>query len=69
VCIGDLVLNHAAHSGTEWVVTHPEVTYNTKNCPWLNAAYELDKAIISFSHDYAESKVSMCLKAPKVESE
>jgi hypothetical protein len=48
----DLVLNHAARN-SEFVYKHPEVTYNLKNCRWLNAAHELDHAIMKFSNAYA----------------
>lgn len=41
----DIVLNHTARNA-EWVAKHPEVTYNLDNCPWLNAAFVLDRAIL-----------------------
>ena len=59
IIIMDLVLNHAARN-SEWVAAHPEVTYNLINCPWLNAAHELDLAILKFSHDFAK-KTFICL--------
>ena len=57
----DIVLNHSARN-SKWVAEHPQVTYNLNNCPWLNAAHELDKAILQFSHDYANCKISSCIR-------
>lgn len=57
----DIVLNHAARN-SEWVADHPEVTYNLTNCPWLNAAHYLDQAIMKFSFDYANCKISSCVR-------
>jgi len=54
LCFMDVVLNHAARN-SEFLAEHPEATYNTENCPWLNAAYLLDNAIREFSTHYANS--------------
>ncbi|CDW81227.1 glycogen debranching enzyme [Stylonychia lemnae] len=60
VFIMDIVLNHSARN-SDWVAKHPEVTYNLSNCPWLYAAHQLDQAILKFSHDYANCKISSCI--------
>eukprot|EP00347_Sterkiella_histriomuscorum_P000287 403376460 len=68
IFIMDLVLNHAARN-SQWVADNPQVTYNLQNCPWLNAAHKLDSAILKFSHDYANCKISSCIRAPFIENE
>lgn len=46
----DVVWNHVA-SDSLWLHEHPEAAYNLKHCPYLKAAYELDKGLITFSEN------------------
>ncbi|KAI5848627.1 hypothetical protein DFP73DRAFT_336178 [Morchella snyderi] len=43
----DVVWNHTAHN-SEWLQTNPEAGYNLVTAPWLEAAYELDTALLDF---------------------
>lgn len=61
-------MNHTANN-SEWIEKHPSATYNTKDCPHLNSAYLLDKALSDFSDLYAEKKVPECPNAPHVRNE
>ena len=42
--IVDIVLNHTANN-SEWILEHPDATYNTDNCPHLYSAWVLDDAL------------------------
>lgn len=64
----DIVLNHC-NNKSEWLANHPNAAYTLENSPYLNAAYVLDQAIMQFSHDYAECKISSCVRAPFIENE
>ena len=64
----DIVLNHCSRNST-WLEQHPDSCYNLQNAPWLTAAYTLDRAILQFSHDYANGKISTCVHAPFIENE
>lgn len=44
----DIVLNHTANN-TKWLQEHPDAGYNLKTAPWLEAAYELDTALLDLS--------------------
>ncbi|KAK7204849.1 glucanotransferase domain of glycogen debranching enzyme-domain-containing protein [Myxozyma melibiosi] len=44
----DVVWNHTA-SNSAWLREHPEAGYSIKTAPHLQAAYELDDALLSFS--------------------
>ena len=67
--IVDIVLNHTANN-SEWIVDHPEATYNTDDCPHLYSAYLLDKALADFSDDFAHGRnKNDCPSAPYVSNE
>jgi glycogen debranching enzyme len=57
--IVDIVLNHTANN-SEWVLEHPEATYNTDNCPHLFSAWLLDYELAKFSEAYALKRVPEC---------
>lgn len=64
----DIVLNHTAHN-SEWIIDHPEATYNTDDCPHLWSAWELDKGLRDFSREYAKRKIPECPSAPYISNE
>ncbi|KAJ5963929.1 Glycogen debranching enzyme metazoa [Penicillium vulpinum] len=43
----DVVWNHTAHN-SKWLEEHPESGYSVKTAPWLEAALELDSALLEF---------------------
>jgi glycogen debranching enzyme len=43
----DVVWNHTANN-SKWLEEHPEAGYNVETAPWLEAALELDDAILKF---------------------
>lgn len=43
----DVVWNHTAHNSL-WLQSHPEAGYNLVTAPWLEAALELDTALLDF---------------------
>lgn len=46
----DVVWNHTAHN-SKWLEEHPEAGYSVETAPWLEAALELDTALLKFSDD------------------
>ncbi|PWW72085.1 Glycoside Hydrolase Family 13/Glycoside Hydrolase Family 133 protein [Tuber magnatum] len=45
----DVVWNHTAHNSL-WLQSHPESGYNLVTAPWLEAAFELDTALLDFGN-------------------
>jgi glycogen debranching enzyme len=67
--IVDIVLNHTANN-SKWLLEHPSSAYNTHNCPHLNSAYVLDRALADFSDDFAQRRnVPECPSAPYINNE
>ena len=48
----DVVWNHTA-SDSRWLEGHPEAGYNVQTAPWLEAALELDSALLGFGSELA----------------
>jgi glycogen debranching enzyme len=46
----DVVWNHTADN-SKWLEEHPEAGYNTETAPWLEAALELDTALLKYGND------------------
>ncbi|PWY86908.1 glycogen debranching enzyme [Aspergillus heteromorphus CBS 117.55] len=46
----DVVWNHTAHN-SKWLEEHPEAGYSVETAPWLEAALELDTALLKFGRD------------------
>ena len=47
----DIILNQTSIE-SKWIHSHPNCAFNLKNCPWLTSAYELDKILTKYSHDF-----------------
>ncbi|KAL2795363.1 hypothetical protein BJX66DRAFT_301940 [Aspergillus keveii] len=48
--LADVVWNHTANN-SKWLEEHPEAGYSVETAPWLEAALELDTALLQFSQD------------------
>lgn len=48
--LADVVWNHTANN-SKWLEEHPEAGYSVETAPWLEAALELDTALLKFSHE------------------
>ncbi|KAL4929216.1 putative glycogen debranching enzyme Gdb1 [Aspergillus undulatus] len=46
----DVVWNHTAHN-SKWLEDHPEAGYSVETAPWLEAALDLDTALLKFGQD------------------
>ncbi|KAJ6087722.1 hypothetical protein N7467_006636 [Penicillium canescens] len=49
----DVVWNHTANN-SKWLEEHPESGYSVETAPWLEAALELDTALLKFGYDLEE---------------
>ncbi|EEP81188.1 conserved hypothetical protein [Uncinocarpus reesii 1704] len=52
LALTDVVWNHTAHN-SKWLQEHPEAGYNVETAPWLEAALELDDALLKYGDDLA----------------
>ncbi|KAL4999294.1 hypothetical protein BDV10DRAFT_165128 [Aspergillus recurvatus] len=48
--LADVVWNHTANN-SRWLEEHPEAGYSVETAPWLEAALELDTALLQFSRE------------------
>ena len=46
----DVVWNHTANN-SKWLEEHPDAGYSVKTAPWLEAAFDLDTALLKFGED------------------
>lgn len=46
----DVVWNHTANN-SQWLEEHPEAGYSVETAPWLEAALELDNALLDFGRE------------------
>ncbi|PGH34345.1 glycogen debranching enzyme [[Emmonsia] crescens] len=53
LALTDVVWNHTANN-TSWLLEHPEAGYSVATAPWLEAALELDTALLRYSEQLAE---------------
>lgn len=49
----DVVWNHTANN-SKWLEEHPEAGYSVETAPWLEAAFDLDTALLKFGQDLQE---------------
>ncbi|OJI96385.1 hypothetical protein ASPVEDRAFT_122685 [Aspergillus versicolor CBS 583.65] len=49
----DVVWNHTANN-SKWLEGHPEAGYSVETAPWLEAAFDLDTALLKFGQDLQE---------------
>ncbi|KAL1963499.1 hypothetical protein VTN77DRAFT_8080 [Rasamsonia byssochlamydoides] len=50
LALTDVVWNHTANN-SKWLEEHPEAGYNVETAPWLEAALELDTALLKYGED------------------
>ncbi|OAX84920.1 glycogen debranching enzyme [Emergomyces africanus] len=53
LALTDVVWNHLANNSS-WLAEHPEAGYSVATAPWLEAALELDSALLRYSEQLAE---------------
>jgi glycogen debranching enzyme len=53
LALTDVVWNHTAHN-SRWLQEHPEVGYSVETAPWLEAALELDDALLEYGRNLKE---------------
>ncbi|KAI4270773.1 MAG: hypothetical protein LQ337_006472 [Flavoplaca oasis] len=58
----DVVWNHTANN-SKWLEAHPEAGYNLETAPWLEAALELDNALLQYGTDLAKYGLPTELKS------
>ncbi|KAI4130739.1 MAG: hypothetical protein LQ338_001575 [Usnochroma carphineum] len=58
----DVVWNHTADN-SRWLEEHPEAGYNIETAPWLEAALELDNALLQYGTDLAKYDLPTELKS------
>ncbi|KAI5287790.1 hypothetical protein KEM54_005735 [Ascosphaera aggregata] len=58
----DVVWNHTAHN-SKWLEEHPEAGYSPKTAPWLQAALELDTALLEFGKNLESLNLPAHLKS------
>ncbi|KAL8851746.1 MAG: hypothetical protein Q9221_003356 [Calogaya cf. arnoldii] len=58
----DVVWNHTANN-SKWLEAHPEAGYNIETAPWLEAALELDNALLQYGTDLAKYGLPTELKS------
>ncbi|KAL8836033.1 MAG: hypothetical protein Q9170_003078 [Blastenia crenularia] len=58
----DVVWNHTANN-SKWLEKHPEAGYNLETAPWLEAALELDNALLQYGTDLAKYGLPTELKS------
>ena len=61
LALTDVVWNHTANNSA-WLEDHPEAGYNLKTAPWLQSAFELDTALLTYSGDLARLRLPDLLK-------
>ncbi|GAM43277.1 Gdb1 homolog [Talaromyces pinophilus] len=50
LALTDVVWNHTANN-SKWLEEHPEAGYNVETAPWLEAALDLDTALLNYGND------------------
>lgn len=65
--VTDLVYNHTAND-SQWLVSHPESTYNLQNTPHLKPAYLIDRLVYYTSYNVASGQLSTKNIPPQIDS-